>query len=900
MSNLLPQDYLSNITFNEEILLNTLHQIKKGSYEFVENAQRELVGYHKFDFRFRDFRKENVSRNSFTTTKRYVLNVRKQMISMNKLAYRRSPLFMKELTHQDLSKNPDLFSLNYVVFIDGDIYHNFKIIVGEDLTRIVIYINNQKITDGMDKEIFDELYERNPQMTIYFRPNSFVAEYETNKFAIKKFNNSLSWNLFNIKGQMTNDTISFTTLCHNKFRSIIDNQVTRSADIRINDGYERKLNMKTSTLSVNVVSFKFFDRIIDIPQGGDYFELPIRKHVVPLSSFMAFYEEDGQLKYDHNLDVTYHYPNIYKVNNNDKPLKLYVFYCEPNDEHGFINELALYYRFFGDEILDRYRNGTISELVKNYKPKQFPISIKLFEQSLQYCIPIDYKTQTMNDNIKRESKNLSIYLHNMLKNRKRMKIYAKNLDLDEKTRLDTSMELPNLVETFDEEHIVLIFSKYFVHEYNMRFFIDGYFYVCDKDFHDKDYYYYYIPKRLVKENSVIEIEKSYSYQNDIYHTFDDTLQLKVNIFQNPCIASDIIVLDEDGNYLKEDYFRFLIKEDGKEIEIRPSSHKPLGDEFTIKLLYEQFSGIPLRIFFRRLSSVYEYKIEQDSDKRKPLLFKTNISRNKGHIRIYRNGRMIPPDFYTVRFKTKLDGYTSISLNIEKQLGDIFHIEFNPDVIYTNYYTPEIDNSGLLDFNMKLNKPFDLKWYDVFLNGFKLDSTNFDILTPHYAIIKNVSSTDHLLITEKNWTDDVFKFDVIKTDFIPPDFIPDSSTDDDFLEEDEDLKDKIDEIIDEIVKDETIDELLPGVIEDVSDTFSKLILDVIKYLFNVDKFINPDIQYDRIDVPVFLEEEIAKNNNIVHIAPNIVPNLSAQILVNPDTYELLDDEKVLENGGIVFD
>lgn len=900
MSNLLPKDYISNITFNEETLLNTLHQIQKGSYEYVERTQRELVGYHKFDFHFRDFKKENASRNSFTVTKRYVLNVNKQMLSTDKLAYRRSPYFMKELTHQDLSDNQNIFHLNFVIFIDGEVYHNFKIIVGEDLTRIVFYLNDNKIKDGMDVEIFNDLYERNPQMTVFFRPNSYAADYQTNKYVIRKYKNTLSMNLFNVHGDVNDNTLLLTTLCHNKFRSIINNQTTRNKDIQINDGYEEKLNMKTSTLSVNVISFKHFDCVRHVPIGGDYFELPIRKHIVPLTSFMAFYEEDGEMKYEHNLDIVYHYPNIYKVNNNTKPLSLYVFYCEPEDEHGFINEMGLYYRFFGKEILKKYKNGTIPDIVKNYKPKEFPISIKLFEKSMQYCIPIDYKTQMMHDNIKKESRNLTLYLQNMLKNRRRMKIYAKNLDLDGKTRLDTSVELPNLVEVFEEEHIVLIFSKYFVHEYNMRFFIDGLFYVCDKDYHDKDYYYYYIPKRLIKPDSIIEIEKSYSYQNDIYHTFDESLQLKVKIFENPCIASDIIVLDEEGNYLKEDYFRFIIKEDGKDIEIRPNSHKPLGDEFTIKLLYEEFTNIPLRILFRRLSSVYTYKVETKDDMSKPLLFKTNISRHKGHIRIFRNGRIIPPDFYTIRFKTKLKDYTSISLNIEKQLGDVFHIEFNPDVIYSNYYTPTIDNTGLLNFNTKLNKPFDLKWFDVYLNGFKLDASNFDVLTPRYVIIKNVSSTDHLLITEKNWTDDIFKFDVIKTDFIPPDFIGDSSTDDDILEEDDEIKDKIDEIVDEIVKDETIDELLPGVIEDTSDAFSKLILDVIKYILNVDTFINPDIKYSRIDIPVLLEEEIIKNNNILSIFPNIVPHKSVDVLINPDTYELLDEERILENDGIVFD
>lgn len=898
MSKLLPKNYLSNTTFDEQVVLDTLTEIKKRSASYVQEVQKDLVGYHKFDYHMSDFKADRDSKTLFSNTKRYVLNVPKQLLqTANKELYKKSNLFMKEISVADIAKNIKIFPLNFVVFIDGAIYSNFKIVIGEDISKIILYINNKNISDGFEEAEYRELLEKDAKVTVFFIPNSISGSYSTNKYVIKKFNNKVPIERFNVNGELTENSITYSTISSNGVgaHAVISCQTHVDKDICVNNTFD--CHLTTSFVNIGFISFKYFDRVIDIAEGGDYFELPIRTHIVPTSSFIAFYEDDGDIKYYHDLDIKFHYPNIYKVSNNEVPLKLHVFYHVPQNEAPFINEMELYYRFFGKDVLYKYKNGTIPDVIKNYVPKEFPVSINMFKNS-NFQLPIDYKTQTMHENIERESKNLSLYLKNMMKNRRKTRIRVKNLDLDAKLRTNVNQDIPGKDIEFNEERYVFIFSKHFVYDYELRFFIDGLFYFCDQKFFDEDFYYFYIPTSIVKQDSVIEIEKCRSLQYDFDVTFTENI-VEINIDENPCIASDVMFIDTEGNFLDEDLFKFIIEENGKEIEIDATSHKQLPDKFKVRLIEDNLLNRPMIIVFRRLSAVYEYKVNCEEDRDKPLLFKTNISRHPGHLRIYRNGRLMPPDVYDIRFKSRYENYNVITLNRQKLIGDVYHIEFNPDINYVNYYTLEINTDGLLDFGGKLNKPFDLKWFDVFLNGFKLDESNFDILTPRYALIKGVKSKDHLLIMEKNWRDDIFKFRTTKEFPIPEDFVYNSCTDDELLDiEGTGIKEEIDKIKEEIIPDDTIPDLLPDLIEDISDPISQLMSSIIRNVLNVDRFINPDIDKYRYDLPKHIEDILKESNGILNIFPKVVPNLTTSVVINPDK-GLIDPETVDEIDGVII-
>lgn len=896
MSNLLPDNYESNVTFDKNVLLDSLTEMKKRSYSYVSAIQKDLVGYHKFEFKIKDFKSDAYSIINISSTRRFILNVPKQLIpTANKEIYKKSDLFMKELSIKDVVKNYKIFPYNFLIFIDGEIYTNLKIVAAEDMTRVILTINNKNDSTGIDMALYNELVERDARVTVVFTPNSIYGDFATNKYVVSKYNNQLPIEKFDMCGSESTPSVAYSIISNEKSgaRSTISAETLLTDSITIG-GDSLQKTLTSSFVNIGVVTLKYFDRTIDIPAGGDYFELPIREHVVPVSSILAFYYDNGITKYYHDLDITYHYPNIYKVNGNKVPLKLHIFYYKPLDDTPFINELELYYRYLGDKVLEKYRNGTMSETIKNYKPKEFPISIKLFQDSL-FNDPLDYQIDKMNANIKLESKNLGIYLKNMLKDRKRMNLDIKNVDLSAKLRTDVSNELPNMDIKFKEERYVFIFSKYFIYDYEMRFFIDGLFYKCDQTYHDDKYYYFYIQKSLIKQDSLIEIEKYRSIQHYFDMEFDAEVK-DIHIDESTYIASDAFFIDEEGYYLEDKHFTFIIEEDGKEVEILSSSHKKLPDDFKIKT--SNYLGSKITVIFKRLSAVYEYKVNSEEDAGKTLLFKTEISRYPGHLRIFRNGRFMPPSLYTVRFKVKKDNYNVVNLGIKKQVGDVYHIEFNPDIYYTAYYSQEISTDGFVDFGGKLNKPFDLKWFDVYLNGFRLNKNNFQVLTPRYAIIKNVNSISHLTIVEKNWLDDVFKFETTNENPIPPEIILDSCTDDELFNNDEELRDTIFDSISDIIVDDTIDELLPGLIVDTSDEIAKVLDLVFKYLINVDLFINPDLTMEKKELPYQLSKVIEAEGNIVRIFPRGVDDVTTSVLLNPDD-EIIDADRIPEMGGVII-
>ena len=899
MERLLPQNIDSNVTFRDSILIDTLNDIRKSTSQYTSEVQADLVGYHKFDFTMKDFRMDFGKANIFSTHRRYVLSVPKQLIpTAKKEVYKKSDLFMKELSIKEISKTGKLFTYNFIVFVDGRAYTNFKIIMGEDMARVVLYLNDKNTTDGFDEAHFNELMENDVPVTVFFIPNSMYADFNTNKYVVKKYVDGLPLSKFSMYGETSKKAISYSAISSQKLNgTLLSSEVVMDTGVvKVATGFERQIS--TSLLDLQIFTLDHFDRMVNIPIGGDYFELPIRQHVVPLSSFMAFYEEDGFLKYYHNLQIEYHYPNIYRVTGNDVPLKLHVFYYTPSDPIKFVNELELYYRFFGGNVLQKWKDGTIPDAIKNFKPKEFPVSIKHLIASQYRDNPMNYKVNTMHQFIEDESKTLGVYLMNMMKNRTKMKIYAKNVNLASKVRTGVSQEIPSNPTVFKEPRYVFVFSKYFIHDFDIRFFIDGLFYRCDHAYSDDKYYYFYIPTTMIQYTTLIEIEKhrSVSYSRDL--NFDTPIK-PIKIQENVCLASDAFFIGKDGIYLDERGFKFIVNEDGKEIEIDADSSKPLGDNFKVKCVEPSYMNKDMTVWFKRLSAVFEFKVESEEDLDKTILVGTDISRHDGHIRIYRNGRLIPPSIYTIKFKKRLGTYTVINTKMNKKLGDVYHIELNPDIHYTHHFSFKMSDTGLLDFGGVLNKPFNLKWFDVYINGFRLNEKNFDILTPRYALIKSVRTTDNLLIMEKNWINDVFKFRTTPESPVPPIFDHNSCTDDKLFEELGDLQEAIDQIRQEIIVDDSIENVITDFIEDTSDELVRQMPDLINFVLNLHPFINPDVDYELINAPDEIINAIKNKGNIVPLFPEIVPHVNAPVIINPDTDELLDPDQLELNNGVII-
>lgn len=172
---------------------------------------------------------------------------------------------------------------------------------------------------------------------------------------------------------------------------------------------------------------------------------------------------------------------------------------------------------------------------------------------------------------------------------------------------------------------------------------------------------------------------------------------------------------------------------------------PQMTNITIKPNSEEVVGIPVRIRLSKLTEGIRYKVKQDGEVY--LEFVDNrFGFNKDFLRVYVNGRLMPrnkymfyPMYYLPRIKF-IDEYHK---------GDIIYIEISPYRYTQVYYKEDISPTNeLLDLREILNKPFDIRYYDVYLNGRKLSINNAVTIDPWTVKLVNLKSAYNLLILEK--------------------------------------------------------------------------------------------------------------------------------------------------------
>lgn len=172
---------------------------------------------------------------------------------------------------------------------------------------------------------------------------------------------------------------------------------------------------------------------------------------------------------------------------------------------------------------------------------------------------------------------------------------------------------------------------------------------------------------------------------------------------------------------------------------------PQMTNITIKPNSDEVVGIPIRIRLSKLTEGIRYKVKQDGEVY--LEFVDNrFGFNKDFLRVFVNGRLLPrskymfyPMYYLPRIKF-VDEY---------QAGDIIYIEISPYRYTQVYYKEDISPAeDLLDLRKILNKPFDIRYYDVYLNGRKLSINNAVTIDPWTVKLVNLKSVYNLLIFEK--------------------------------------------------------------------------------------------------------------------------------------------------------
>ena len=139
-------------------------------------------------------------------------------------------------------------------------------------------------------------------------------------------------------------------------------------------------------------------------------------------------------------------------------------------------------------------------------------------------------------------------------------------------------------------------------------------------------------------------------------------------------------------------------------------------------------------------------------------FTMDMNKDSRHLRVYRNGKLISPSFYEVKWGKKLQDVNKLYIYQMKEPGDVYTIECLPYKFKEVVFIREIPENGFIDLTGKIDKPLDLKWYDIFINGNKLNRDQIEIISPTKVFIKNVNSNMNLSIFELDRDKEYFGFD----------------------------------------------------------------------------------------------------------------------------------------------
>lgn len=134
--------------------------------------------------------------------------------------------------------------------------------------------------------------------------------------------------------------------------------------------------------------------------------------------------------------------------------------------------------------------------------------------------------------------------------------------------------------------------------------------------------------------------------------------------------------------------------------------------------------------------------------------------NTEYIRIFRNGRLVSRNRY--RLITSY-GYPKILIHHWLEVGDIVYIDITPYRYNLKYRQDELDVSHqelLLTFDgndghWNPNKPVDIRYYDMYLNGRKLSINNVFNTSPYEITLANIKSKYDLEIYEKERDQEYF-------------------------------------------------------------------------------------------------------------------------------------------------
>ena len=697
------------------------------------------------------------------------------------------------------------------------------------LNRMNLYLDNENKTIKIQKEYLKEKLPGENKEGIYFVTLAFPDDGLQAQYLYTQ-----------LVDLYENDTYFIGTLPDPVFEKVQN----YTKDISVTMVYVNELHRHiwytgsdTTTAEVNECNMMVINRDGDfVPYASP---IPVENFMV----FRTKKDETIPAIVPNHEWIRLYYPNIYRITNKSMvdgdSFKIFYFYhyntylkytCIHDFWYRFlkIHFTTPYESLCMEEIIDRVWRGKMN--YPGWTVAQIEDFTKTFEKILFYLYkrykyaendflynylegdsnpydfndidgkPFMYKQGKLKEWIRDDPWLLRDYVLEQKKVGRIYHLFTNQLDLSSRLRTNTNTELHYDYE-FDEPMYVFALNN--TREYpvymDIRFFVDGIF--AEKMYQDRYLFmdYLYVPASMVTDDSYLEIEvfPRYDFKQPVrFESMDDVKEVT-------------LVEPDEGDIWPTYADAYLMLKEGEQDEYTHLYENSLNEFFKVTSCYTEGEwevktvdeDKPIRFTRLRkfkLQPTDESVLNKDINlciNKHPIGLPYQITtagypylqlvgaENKFHysadyIRVYRNGRLLP--------NVKWCFYSSfecprIQMMEWFDVGDTIYFDITPFRYKMIYYQEELEwHQTLIDLRNIITKPFDWRYYDVYMNGRRLSMNNLFSITPWEMTMVNLKSKYNLAIYEKerdweyyglNYKENIYFFtpdDLFKKDWVSED------------------------------------------------------------------------------------------------------------------------------------
>lgn len=771
---------ISEGNFNVKILGKFFDDMKIRSYSYDYNMQKELVQlYHKKVY-LKDARNYMLKGVwSQTLDRVYEFSIMHQFVdNKERERYKRSDIFRKYVKPEVINGYRNFFLYNLLVFSHNKLLTDYRIKAYNDRVDICF----KKGT--LYKKGYDEL-------DIYFIPDSLISIVENMNYLAISDGNKFNTDLIISKPYMApikkyfgfwvskNDN-TYRMIHHISYDQKKDEMIIDDVGCRPTEIYNYKL--------VLVGANRIHD-YVDYPKDTKWIEFVDHLMPLPKDNIMVFIKKGiDYIINDGSVELTEYYPNFFKITNPDNyDIRFIEMYEDStqNEHITFQNQLARYITAMKES--DDYTPENHCDLAKNFKPLEWDYNIDDFIKKHPYNTlnfndlwdSYRYKDQTIARTVKqwyymyfqyqvRTYGFLSSWYHRI----------ADYDNMDDKIRTDTSIEVEGNID-----YIVRFSNPQYVFSYenstrngtvnSFAFYIDGKYTLPTKIVIYNGFQYVYFPVSKIHHDSIIEVERfdSNAFSKKVKLPREG-IEFPLNtVVQYDTVANNIFLVGKYGKYLtKNDVYVAIIDPELGEIPVDlETSVFIVVHTAKLKIIpRENFTDDEILICMN--DKTYQFRAREtgrDFFDYEPDEITLNASHyvrrvNKNlipRLRIFTSdGRLISKDAYRV---LKHDNfYDEVRFNIPIYHNSdkwflVAYVGYNERLIYHRDVIPK---NGLIQLSGKITRPVNLKYHDIYLDGYRLTKYDIDFITPFTFAIKNLAKFDtlnNLEIYEKTHNNDKY-------------------------------------------------------------------------------------------------------------------------------------------------